>query len=429
MSQAVRDARVVAVASPESARDTFFWPSIAIVAFVFPGSLLADQMGNGAAALAVIWAPPPLSLSLPAPPYVSARVLLVLALVLESPDEQPGCGYWTPPFTPASFIFYAGMKKWSGLSALSFSLFSLLCLLLFLRARKVRQPGSVPPPPEALKTIYVYCATLAAMEIYGIWHGGQGQPSYWQMIQPVTLALCALAFLHSVRGPQDFRALGTIVVVSAVTKGLLVAWVYHVVCRPMNIKPFYATTHSDSITFGTAILVLATNLFEHRDKKSFKRFALLVPFIAISIVMNNRRLAFVGAGAGVFTTFAVLKPSAFKKKLTKAVLIAAPFFVAYVKIGGNSTNPLFAPAALINSVLSGTDSSAITRDIENYNLIVTLKENRFWARALGGVHRRGEGGRHLRGLLHVQVHRAQQRALVVEHRRARLSRSSGWSTR
>jgi hypothetical protein len=303
-------------------------------------------------------------------------VLFLLALVLEAPDERPGNGYWVPPFAPANLIFYAGIKKWTDIPGLSFSLFSLLCLLLFLRARKKR-PGEVPPPPEAVKMLKVFAITLAVMELYGVFlRGGQGQPSYWQLIHPVSMALAAAAFLYSIRGPRDFRAIGTIIVVAAVTKGLLVLWVYEVVCRPMNIRPFYATTHSDSVTFAMGIIVLAANAFEHRDKRSFVRAALLIPFIMMAIVMNNRRLAFLGVGAGVITTFAVLRPSRFKRLVTRSLILFAPLFAIYVQVGGTSNSALFAPAALIHSVMSGEDRSSITRDIENYNLIVTLRENK-----------------------------------------------------
>lgn len=361
---------------PRDARDTFFWQSVVIVLLLFVGSWLADQLGSAAFVLALAWVPLLYKYVFRAPPHVSARVLLLLALVLEAPDERPGNGYWTPPFAPANLIFYDGIKKWLGIPGLSFSLFTVLCLVLFLRARKSRSPGDVPPLPEAVKVVQVFSLALVSMELYGLLRGGQGQPSYWQVIHPVTMALATAAFLYSVRGPRDFRAIGTVIVVSAITKGMLVAWVYQVVCRPMNIRPFYATTHSDSVTFAVGILVLAANLFEHRDKASFWRAAFLIPFLLMAIVMNNRRLAFVGVGAGVFTTFAVLRPSPVKRKMIRAVIFAIPLLALYVKVGGNSGNPIFAPAKLIHSVMSGEDRSSITRDIENYNLIVTLRENK-----------------------------------------------------
>ncbi len=366
-----------------AAADTFFWPSVAIIAAIFVGSWVADQLGGAAFLLVLVWAPFLYKYILRSPPHVSARVLFLLALVLEAPDERPGNGYWVPPFAPANLIFYAGIKKWTDLPGLSFSLFSLLCLLLLLRARKKR-PGELPPPPEAVKTLKVFGITLAVMEVYGVFlRGGLGQPSYWQLIHPVSLALAAGAFLFSIRGPRDFRALGTIVVVAAVTKGLLVAWVYEVVCRPMNIRPFYATTHSDSVTFAMGIIVLAANLFEHRDKKSLLRAALLIPFLIMAIVMNNRRLAFVGVGAGVITTFAVLRSSPFKRLVIRSLVVMAPLFAIYVRVGGTSNSAFFAPAALIHSVMSGEDRSSITRDIENYNLIVTLRDNKILGPGFG----------------------------------------------
>jgi len=371
------------VENARAAGDTFFWPSVAIVFAIFIGSWLADQLGGAAPLMVLVWAPFLYKYILRSPPHISARVLFLLALVLEAPDERPGNGYWVPPFAPANLIFYAGIKKWTDLPGLSFSLFSVLCLLLLLRARKKR-PGSIAPPPEAVKVLKVFAITLVVMEVYGVFlRGGLGQPSYWQLIHPVSLALAGAAFLYSIRGPRDFRALGTIIVVAAVTKGLLVAWVYEVVCRPMNIRPFYATTHSDSVTFAMGIIVLAANLFEHRDKRSFVRAALLIPFIVMAIVMNNRRLAFVGVGAGVITTFAVLRASKFKRMLVRSLIVLFPFFLIYVKVGGNSSSAFFAPAALIHSVMSGEDASSVTRDIENYNLIVTLRENKIFGPGFG----------------------------------------------
>src|SRR6185436_18344846 len=108
---------------------------------------------------------------------------------------------------------------------------------------------------------------------------------------------------------------------------------------------FYATTHSDSVTFAMGVIVLAANLFEHRDKKSFLRAALLIPFIAIAIVMNNRRLAFVGVGAGVITTFALLRSSPFKRLVVRSLVVLAPLFAVYVRVGGTSNSAFFAPAA------------------------------------------------------------------------------------
>jgi hypothetical protein len=242
----------------------------------------------------------------------------------------------------------------------------------------------VPVPPEAAKTLKYWLIGIFILVIYGIViRGGAGQPTYWQIIQLVTLGTTSAAFLYSFRGPSDFRALGSIVVVVALVKGMLVAWVYFVVCGPLNIKPFYATTHSDSVNFAVAFLTVAATLFEFRDKKSFRRFLLLGPLIILIIIMNNRRLAFASVGLGVITTYAVLKKSVMKRRLTTFALAMVPVLFIYVQVGANSKSPIFAPAVMINSMSKSSDSSSITREIENYNLIKTMQQDRFFGKGFG----------------------------------------------
>jgi hypothetical protein len=242
----------------------------------------------------------------------------------------------------------------------------------------------VKPPPEALKSLRYYVFGLLGFLARGMVRGGQFQPAYWQLMVPFTTWLCALAFLYSVRSPGDIRALGTAIVVAAVTKALQVIWVYEIVCRPLNIKPFHATTHSDSVTFASAIIIAAAAVFEDRSKENIRRILWVVPLMMMAIVMNNRRLAFVGVVGGVITAYALMRNGPAKKKLTRYLLIAAPFIFAYVKIGSKfENNPLFMPAQLLASVTEQKDASSITRDIENYNLIVTLKSSRIFGTGFG----------------------------------------------
>jgi hypothetical protein len=173
------------------------------------------------------------------------------------------------------------------------------------------------------------------------------------------------------------------VIVAAIAKGIQVIWVHEVVCRPQNIKPHYATTHSDSMTFATAIIIAAAMLFEQRSKENLKRFLWLVPLMLVIIVMNNRRLAFVGIGAGVITAFAMMRAGPAKKRITRALLVSSPLLFLYVKVGARFNNPLFMPAQLIDSVVSQSDASSISRDIENFNLMMTLKSSRILGTGFG----------------------------------------------
>jgi hypothetical protein len=365
----------VSATSTTEGYDSFFWPSVGIILLVFFGSVLAEELGGAAIVLAFVWVPAVAYVFLRAPPHLGARLLFLLALFLEPPDEKAGAGYWVSPLKPASDAYFAGMQR-MGFTGISLPLVFFLSLALLFRASRGRKPkGYVAPPRQAVTTFVWFLGALLVLEAYGMIGGGSVKPSFWQLHHMLHLGVIGLTFLYAFRGPRDLRAIGTTVVVAAVAKGLLVFWVYEIVCRPLNVKPTYATTHSDSVLFGAALLVLGVDLLEHREKKRLLRLIYVGLFIVVSIVMNNRRLAFVGVAAGALAIFSALKTSPLKRKASKVGLVLAAVVSLYVWVGGHSKATVFAPAVLITSVIEQKDSSSESREIENYNLIATLKKH------------------------------------------------------
>jgi O-antigen ligase len=56
--------------------------------------------------------------------------------------------------------------------------------------------------------------------------------------------------------------------------------------------------------------------------------------------------------------------------------IAAPLLIAYIAVGWGRTEGIFKPVGAISTMMGkNEDSSSETRNIENYNLIMTLKSN------------------------------------------------------
>jgi hypothetical protein len=92
------------------------------------------------------------------------------------------------------------------------------------------------------------------------------------------------------------------------------------------------------------------------------------------LVINNRRTAYVTLAAAALTFYAVL-PRRTRRMLLRLALCALPFGVLYLGVGSRRPTGLFAPAGMVMSVLTQKDASSQTRDIENYNLLVTLKQN------------------------------------------------------
>ena len=113
--------------------------------------------------------------------------------------------------------------------------------------------------------------------------------------------------------------------------------------------------------------------WEERSRAGIRLLAGLTPFLVVAVYMNNRRLAFVAMATTVLVAYLMMQPSKLKRRITLLGLGALPLLGAYFIIGANSTNPFFAPAHALSTVSNSTDASSATRDIENYNLSITLK--------------------------------------------------------
>jgi hypothetical protein len=144
------------------------------------------------------------------------------------------------------------------------------------------------------------------------------------------------------------------------------------IARPAGIDPPHVTSHHDSVLFVTTIAIVISG-WAHRPTLS--RFALgsvIVSWIFLGLIINNRRIAFVSLFGSLFVLYFLLR-GPLKRALTRAALVLTPVFGLYLAIGANRTSGIFKPAAKIMSVIRQKDTSSSMRDIEDYNLIATLK--------------------------------------------------------
>ena len=94
----------------------------------------------------------------------------------------------------------------------------------------------------------------------------------------------------------------------------------------------------------------------------------------LGIFLNNRRLAYVSLGANLLLLYAALPRSNLKRGLTRLALLGLPVAAIYIAVGWGSSSAFFAPVHTLSTILvSREDASTGTRDIENYNLIQTLR--------------------------------------------------------
>src|SRR5206468_8264485 len=84
------------------------------------------------------------------------------------------------------------------------------------------------------------------------------------------------------------------------------------------------------------------------------------------------------------TYWIVSRRSKLKRLVVHALLAALPLIVGYVGAGWNSQSKVFAPVKVFRSVSdSDVDASTLYRDLENYNLLATMRANPFVGTGFG----------------------------------------------
>lgn len=324
----------------------------------------------------------------------SLRIYLVLALFIEPFSEtmflaKGEGGYWDSILWPASVAYFGTLKEFAGVPGGSLPIFFFGTVFLLNRAVRERKTSGQPAPPRwARNAMLTFLAAVVGLSAFGILNGGQIDWTFRQVVFMLELPVVGLLFLYAIRVPEDLPVIGAAYVVTALARGLLVIYVYFGVCMPAGItelpgKPEWCTTHSDTVLFVTAIAILFARVIEPAGATKRRRRALIVQSLVIgsviflAIVLNNRRLAFVSLALAPLVGYLALPASKRKRRVTTALLVAVPLVAAYVLVGAESTStsPLLKPAKGIVSVLDSHDTSSISRDIENENLIYTLRQS------------------------------------------------------
>jgi hypothetical protein len=339
-------------------------------------------------AFIVVWAPLLYFVMARLRLFKSLRTYLVLALFIEPFSEtmfraQGEGGYWDSVMWPAAVAYFGTLKEFSGLPGASLSVFFFVTVGLLYRAVWGKKQADWEAPPRfARNMLLLFLGSVLGLAAYGLAHGGQVEWTFRQTIHLVQLPLVGLLFLYALRVPNDLAAVGTAFVVVAIARALLVVFVYVGVCMPQGItalpgKPEWCTTHSDSVLFVSAIVILGVRALELRKKAVVLQAIGFGAILLLAIVLNNRRLAFVSLAIAPLVIYLALDPSKRKRRVTLVLAALVPLLVGYVLVGSesSSTSALLKPAKSIASVLDQRDTSSISRDIENENLIYTLSRS------------------------------------------------------
>jgi O-antigen ligase len=229
----------------------------------------------------------------------------------------------------------------------------------------------------------LYVAGVLYAEIHGILRGLPSVP--WKVRSLLQVPVLFLLFQVSFRGPSDHRLLGRVIVWSAAVKAILAIWVQYVVAPKTGGPLDYATNHGDSVLFAVAAFILVAQLSERPGRNRWRTSALVLPILLVGMVANGRRIVWVMLATTLLVLYLITEWGAWKRRATRGVLIALPIMALYVAAGWTSTSAIFAPIKTFRTVSDGSiDASTLWREIENWNIAMSLKEQPILGVGLGG---------------------------------------------
>lgn len=286
--------------------------------------------------------------------------------------------WWKSPMYPVYLFLSDNLSKTTGIEALrlSGSEALYLCILFLLLLRWLTRP-SVPAPRTAgarilIASLWVSFAAVVWLEVWGLAHGGDFRQSLWQFRALFWLPVLVTLFGYSLEGPRDFPLVVYAMTVAACVKIGFGLFYMITIAWPNAYAPESMTGHEDSPLFVAVTLAWLAAWIHRPRLRTLPLTLLVVGWVLIGMVVNNRRIAFVELAVGLLFLYLFLGGPV-KRLTNRALLVLLPAVALYLAVGMSRPRGIFKPAALIMSVSKQTDGSSLTRDIENFNLIQTLK--------------------------------------------------------
>jgi hypothetical protein len=320
-------------------------------------TVVAIRVGEGNVALAL--APSLVAMLLLALWLAPLRVPMLLLLVLAWVIEAPGDGFANylvmTPWRRVGELLWGKLNNVIPISALVFTGFDLVVLLLFgIIAYRQLYRSTLDRSAEWVDTrepgAFVWLSLLAAlwMGAYGLARGGSFRFILWQMIRWLYIPIVYGLMRQALRGGVDVPTVGKLILGVGLFRAgeviLIRSWF-----PSMEVLP-QATTHADSVLFTTCVCILLAMLLEMPGKRTLKLCLLLLPFYVWAMKGNARRLVWaeVIMGAGMIWLMTPWRP--IKVVVARALVAAALPLMIYVSLGWNSNSGIFSPVHKMRSL-------------------------------------------------------------------------------
>ncbi len=319
----------------------------------------------------------------------SASVMLFLPLAL---DETEGTyPQWRTPFVGITDLLTQRLDAVSGIplpvTGAEAGLVCLLAVWLYRRiaGSRIDTEGQVEPARVIRDLLLLCVAGVVLSEMVGVARGLGTVP--WKVRNLLHPVAFALLFLAAYRGPRDHATIGRLVVVAACVKSILAIIVQRIARAETGGIYAWAVGHGDSMLFAVAVVLLTVDLLERPSRSRLVRAAVTLPLIVLGMMENNRRLVWVMLLVSFLAIYLVAPMRTWKRSLTRLAVAALPVVLLYVGVGWNRGNPVFAPIKTLRGISgSSTNRSTYWREVENWNIAMSMRDGPLLGPGLGGAY-------------------------------------------
>lgn len=301
--------------------------------------------------------------------FVNALVWLVMTIEVEGAIFS---GKWSTPFTWLSTIFFSPVLHIIPWDALVF--------VAWLLSRGTGRNRVL----AVGRSIGICALALVGIWLWGVLHGG----STYQVIFQLHAIAFSLFFASTVanvyRSRADILSLGRVLAAATIYRAFTAIGFWYFVAQHMKEPPIAMTEHTDTVLFVVGLFLFIVNALERRKASGYVYALLAALPIGGAIVVNNRRLAWLAVGVAFVLMYILLPQGKLKTRIWRSLLLLSPVLAAYVAIGWGNPTGVFKPVGSISTMFGQhQDTSSLMRDIENYNLVVSLRSSPLFGMGFG----------------------------------------------
>ncbi|AHG87662.1 hypothetical protein J421_0125 [Gemmatirosa kalamazoonensis] len=282
---------------------------------------------------------------------------------------------------PLEELLNGYLSRVTGVGALAISGTEMLYVVLIglaalraLRGQRIDTEGWAPSVRILLVSGIASLVVLAVLEVSGVLRGGDARSSLFQIRHLALMPLQLALFTYAFRDRRDFVIAALLVTAGACLKIFFGSYFLLHDAWPRGIEPEAMTDHEDSVLY-VVVMFMWCAAWIHRPRRR-----LVLPTLAIvawtftGIVLNDRRIAYVSVAAS-FGLLYVLLRGPIKRRMTRGAVAMLPLLAAYLVIAKSHEGGIFKPGHEFMSVSDVNDPSNMWREMENFNLLATLKVN------------------------------------------------------